>query len=64
MGTVWVRRTHPHKQQVARMCGGDVLTPLSGAAFVLERGTDKDVRSAFAAVREDDVRCKKEVVVR
>ena len=46
------------------MCGGDVLTPLSGAAFVLERGTDKDVRSAFAAVREDDVRCKKEVVVR
>ena len=35
------------------------MTPLSGAAFVLERGTDKDVRSAFAAVREDDVRCQK-----
>jgi len=31
----------------------------SGAAFVLKRGTDKAVRSAFAAVREDDVRCQK-----
>ena len=40
------------------MCG-DALAPLNGAAFVLKRGTDKAVRSAFAAVREDDVRCQK-----